>query len=563
MKKNNIAGNEPCPQCRENGGDKTGNHLIRFKDGGAHCNRCGYGERSDGKSAAATPANHAGRLSLADIDELEAGPVPSRGLGLSPMQIYGHRVAYDTSTRQPTHIVYPRYRDGRQVGWKVRDIATKEFYSVGDGKGVDLSGMEAATGNKLCIITEGEDDMVATKQMLAEKGKDYTVVSLPNGATSKLNEFSVLWLTDFQKVIIATDMDKDGDKAADRIVELLPAGRACRALLPSKDANESLLKKETNDFYSAIMDARPITPDGVVMGEDTWDAVLDSYRNENSAGIPYPDGWDELNEMVYGVRLGELDTFTSGSGMGKTQLLRELMYHLAHNHGQRVGVLSLEEPLSDTALGQMSIHANRPLHLPETRELVTDDELRGYWEATFGTGNYVAYDHFGSLGQDTLVNKIRYMAAGVGCKFVILDHLSIVVSEYAQDGDERKAIDEIMTKLKRLTQELDIWIGLVVHLRKANGVPFELGAVPSVDDLRGSGGIKQLSNQVIALSRNQQDVDLVKRNTSLVTVLKSRFTGRTGPATLLEYNHRTGRMMRSGLDLTEYKQASQELPKFQ
>ena len=39
-----IVGDMPCPECRRNGRDRTGNHLILFEDGGAHCNRCGYKE---------------------------------------------------------------------------------------------------------------------------------------------------------------------------------------------------------------------------------------------------------------------------------------------------------------------------------------------------------------------------------------------------------------------------------------------------------------------------------------------------------------------------------------
>lgn len=556
-----IIGDEACPRCRHHGRDLTGNHLMIFEDGGKYCNRCGYGESPEGPEAVASM--HRSAFSLEEIALLEPGPIPSRKLGLEAMQHYGHRVAYNTTTREPTHIFYPRFSEGGVLmGWKQKDLSTKSFISIGSGKNADLAGMEVSTGNKLCIVTEGEDDMVAAKHMLYAKGKDYTVVSLPNGALSRINEYSVNWLNEFDSIVIATDMDQEGDEAANKLVDLITGNKCRRAQLPAKDANECLMQDLTNDFFSAIMDAKTITPDGVVLGQDTWERFIDDYRNEQGGGIPYPDGWDELNDMIYGVRTGELDTFTSGSGMGKTQLLRELMYHLAHNHQKRVGVLSLEEPLSDTVLGQMSVHAKLPLHLPEARELVTDEELRMYWEATFGTGNYVAYDHFGSLGQDTLVNKIRYMAAGVGCQYVILDHLSIVVSEYAQDGDERKAIDEIMTKLKRLTQELNIWIGLVVHLRKAGGVPFELGSVPSVDDLRGSGGIKQLSNQVIALSRNQQDIDLEKRNTSLVTVLKSRFTGKTGPACLLKYDHNTGCMSRSPMSLDEYKSDSPPLTKF-
>lgn len=46
---------------------------------------------------------------------------------------------------------------------------------------------------------------------------------------------------------------------------------------------------------------------------------------------------------------------------------------------------------------------------------------------------------------DAVLDKVRHMHA-LGCKYTVLDHLSIVVSD--QSGDERKQLDEISTKLK-------------------------------------------------------------------------------------------------------------------
>jgi len=101
-----------------------------------------------------------------------------------------------------------------------------------------------------------------------------------------------------------------------------------------------------------------------------------------------------------------------------------------------------------------------------------------------------------------------------------------------------------MTKLAKLAKELEIVIFLVVHLRKeGSGRSFEQGAIPSLDDLRGSGSLKQLSWDVLALSRNQQHHDPVCRNTSRLTVLKCRFTGRTGTAGYVRFDEETGRMV--------------------
>jgi twinkle protein len=47
---------------------------------------------------------------------------------------------------------------------------------------------------------------------------------------------------------------------------------------------------------------------------------------------------------------------------------------------------------------------------------------------------------------------------------------------------------------------------------------------------------------VIGLERNQQADDEQVRNTTIVRVLKNRFSGLTGPACSLFYDKNTGRM---------------------
>jgi len=64
----------------------------------------------------------------------------------------------------------------------------------------------------------------------------------------------------------------------------------------------------------------------------------------------------------------------------------------------------------------------------------------------------------------------------------------------------------------------------------------------SEDDLKGSGALKQIPMQILAISRNKMETDLNKRNTSHLWVLKDRFTGRTGPAGSYQFIEVTGRL---------------------
>jgi twinkle protein len=477
-------------------------------------------------------------------------PIDQRGISQTVAEKYGVRTEYDPATGNPRAWYFPCYRGDKVTGWEVRLIADKVYYAVGSvGRGIDLFGQHLFQSGKMLVITEGRFDCLAAHQMFLSKGKDYKVVSLPNGANTNSLKPHIEYLNRFENIILCFDQDGPGQAAVKKAVELLPPGKVRTMSFSEKDANDMLLKGKVEEFMKALHNSHAERPDGIVSGIDTWDMVINKPKLTCYA---YP--WQELNNLTYGKRLGELDTWTSGSGSGKTQVFREMMYHDLMTTDYNIGIMSLEEPLTDTIEAFMSMKLNKRIHLPDVREKIDKEELKHAWDSTAGTNRIHLYDHFGSVDEESLFSKIRYLAKGLDCKFIYLDHLSIVVSGYAASGNERERIDSIMTELKRLTQELNIWIGLVVHLRKSETKPFELGVVPSLDDLRGSGAIKQLSNSVYAISRNQQAEDERIRNTSQLHVLKCRFTGLTGPAGWVYFDRNTGRMEECGPPVPEVKE---------
>ena len=117
-----------------------------------------------------------------------------------------------------------------------------------------------------------------------------------------------------------------------------------------------------------------------------------------------------------------------------------------------------------------------------------------------------------------------------------------------------------MTKLAKLVKETGTIIFLVVHLKKSDygkGKTFEQGAIPSLDDLRGSGAIKQLSWDVIGLSRDQQHPDKRCANTSEIHLLKCRKTGRTGKSGYLYFDDQSGRMIQTECPTGYYRRSSE------
>ncbi|GGD03310.1 hypothetical protein GCM10011587_03800 [Pyruvatibacter mobilis] len=523
-----FVGKEPCPECGSR------DNLARYSDGHAYCftTGCDYYERGDGSSE--EPSKSRRRMS-ADFIHGDYRPLAKRGIHEDTCRLFGYRVGtFKDQTVQVADYYDP---SGQEVVAQKLRFKNKDFLTIGKMKKAGLFGQHVwRDSGRMVIITEGEIDALTVSQLQKNK---YPVVSLKNGADSakKAVEGAIDWLDGFEKVVLFFDNDEPGRKATEIAASILPPGKAFYARMPDfKDANEALLAGQGHKVMDAVWGAKAFRPDGIVDGRDVWDDITSDEFVET---VPYP--WEGLNEKTLGLRRRELITVTAGSGIGKSAIVREIGYSLIQQ-GETVGFLMLEESKKRTAKGLMGIHMNKPLHLdltpfaelPET----TQADYREAFQATVGSGRCFLYDHFGSTEVDNLLSRVRYLARACGCGWIILDHLSIVVSGMG-DGDERRMIDNAMTALRTLVEETGVGLIVVSHLKRPEKKGHEDGAQTSLSQLRGSHAIAQLSDMVIGAERNQQGDN---PNITLLRVLKNRFSGVTGPACLLGYEPDTGRL---------------------
>ena len=519
---------EACPSCA------SSDNLARYSDGHAVCFSGGCNHYEHGNGQIGQPVNKKPARSLEMTGVVAA--ITDRRISQDTAKRYNVTVEYGTDGKISKHH-YPYYHKdtGNAIGTKVRIVDNKSFYSTGGFDDSGLFGQQAfKAGGKYITITEGETDALAVNEMFDGK---WPVVSIRSGAAGAAKDIkaNLEWLESFENVVICFDNDKAGQEAAKSVLDLFTPNKAKNVTLPMKDAGDMLRDNKVQAFVKEWWNAKTYQPDGIVRGSDTWEMIIEQ---SDVKSIPYP--WACLNELTHGFRPKELVTITSGSGMGKSQIVRELEHYLLGASEDNIGILALEEDIPKTALGIMSIEANKQLHLDKT---VTQEEKKGYWDQTMGSGRIFMFDHWGSTSEDNLLGRIRYMAKGLDCKWIILDHLSIVVSDQ-DNGDERKAIDSIMTNLRKLVQETGVGLFLVSHLRRPSGSKaHEDGGKISLGELRGSAAIAQLSDIVIGLERDQQHADPETRNTTCVRVLKNRFVGLTGPACYLYYDKESGRMI--------------------
>lgn len=482
------------------------------------------------------------------------GPLRKRGISEETCKFFGYQLCDDFKGK-PVHVA-PYYNShGQVVAQKVRfppkvkeleDGTTKEikdFTVLGDLKEAGLFGQNLwPNKGKMVVVTEGEIDALSVSQIQDNR---WPVVSIPNGASGAKKALAAHldWLLGFENIILWFDDDEPGRAAIEESVELFPPGRVKIARVPGcKDANEALMGPGKAAMTQAIWNAKPWRPDGILGGDDLWER-FEKECGDSAVAFELP--WRGLQAKTLGLRQGELWTFCAGSGVGKSAIVRELAFSLLRD-GESVGMLMLEESVSRTLKGLIGIELNRPVHLDTTPWADLGDAERAERRAAFdrigGSTRLHLYDHFGSTESDNLLNRIRYMVTALGCRWIVLDHLSIVVSGIETD-DERKTIDVLMTKLRTLVQETGCCILLVSHLKRPEGNKgHEQGIQISLSHLRGSAAIAQLSDGVFGAERDQQAGTEIERNITTIRVLKMRFTGNTGVACHLLYDHATGRL---------------------
>lgn len=536
----------PCPNC---GGSDP---VSMNEDGSAWCFSCetrfkNYEKAMNGETVSdfKTYKNN----SMNDV-EGEFIALKDRSISLDTAKKFGVK-AHTNSKGEIVKHYYPYYNANEISGYKVRE-AGKIFNWKGDSRSSSLFGQQAfQEGGKYITITEGECDAMATYELM---GSRWPVVSVKNGASGAVKDVreNIEFLEKFGTVVICFDNDKPGQEAARKVAKLLTPGKAKIFQFPDefKDPNDMLRNGQHQAFVTSWWASKVYTPSGVLNLSDNLNKL--NHREKKDC-VPYP--WSGLNEKLYGLRQGELVTLTGGTGLGKSSITRELEHWLIKETQDNVGIVALEEDWKRTADGILSIEANQRLYIDQIREDLGEeyDNISNKFFEQHKDRVWI-YAHFGASDFDEIMSRIRYMIIGCGCKWVIVDHLHMLVSA-SDESNERILIDRIMTQLRKLVEQTGAGLILVSHLRRLEGNRgHENGVEVNLSHLRGSGGIAHISDCVIALERNQQADNLLEAQTTHMRILKSRYTGDVGMATHLLYDKETGRLSETFPDEDEIEE---------
>ena len=499
----------PCSNC----GSSDGNSL--YSDGHTYCFVCH--DRTGGDN----DVIHSQRMTKTVHLTGSAERLQKRNISEKTNQFY--QIYRDGNTLR-----FPYYDDsGILQGVKIK-TKPKDFRYEGVSTDTLFGQHRFPTTGKRIVITEGELDAASCYEAMS----GWPMVSLPHGAASAKKDLQkqIPLLQGYKEIVLLFDSDEAGSKAAKDAASVLPAGKVKIARIePYKDPSEALQANDAEAIRKAIWNAEEYRPDGIIEGK-TLQSLVTTPLPPSDHDYPFRG----LQDKLHGIRYQELTTITSGSGQGKSTFCRQLAVNLL-TKGERVGYLALEESNRRTALGLMSTAVGKSLHIGEHERTDLEEHFRN----TIANWHLYLFDGFGSFDPDVIYNRIEYLASGLECRIIFLDHLSILLS--GLDGDERRTIDITMTRLRSLVERTGISLFLVSHLRRSNNdrTSHEEGGKVSLSQLRGSAGIAQLSDQVIALERNQQSE--TERDIATIRIIKNRYSGETGFAGKIKFNLETSR----------------------
>jgi twinkle protein len=548
-----LVNRERCPACASAGMDTSKDNLAVYDDGHKYCFGCGYYSGSNGEKTVEKKVEAEGNFK---VYHGSITPITDRMINKETVQKYG----YETTVINEKRVeIASFFKDGKVVAQHLRG-PEKKFHWTGNTNRIPLWGQHLwTTKGKRLVITEGEYDCMTVSQLFNNR---WPVVSLPSGAQSAVRAIkdNLEWVSSHDEIVLMFDMDDAGQQAAVKVAEILPPGRVKIAALPYKDANECLVKGSGKEVVNSVFQAQRYSPDEIVHVAD----IVEAEDLSNTKVYPFP--FQTLTDFLIGQRSGEITLWCSGTGSGKSTILRELMIdHL--KAGRSVGAIMLEEAPQETMDDMISLMINKPVRAQKAQKIMhelrikmgkedvgfeimdnifSEEEYTQAKKDLCDTNLYI-YDHLGNSALTNLIARMEFMAVSLEVDVIVLDHITAAAAGLiGNSGDvdggssERLIIDNIMKEMRSLVSRTGVRVEVVSQLKKTSKA-YEEGDRITLQDLRGSGSLSSVPNTVVALERDRQNPDVRIANTTTIRVLKNRLTGKAGIASCLYYDHSTGR----------------------
>lgn len=502
---------------------------------------------------------------LQEVQALKSVDIPERGIRKETLERFGVKVAVSqTDGKTPEAVYFPSYNQkGKVTGYSKQDLtkSKEEKYhwsvvgSVTIGNklfGQNVAESQNRKRNNL-TITEGQWDMLSVWQAGVDsvkntkyEGIEPLVVSIPMGTANAVEAIlhNETYVQSHDALTIFFDDDHctpaelakkimKGHEAREAVANaLVGSGMSLFTVTPEegfKDASDYMQAGRSDDLAKLVQfGRRPYSSEKIVKAADL---DLDFLLEPRPEGI-YVNSFPRLMDKLHGFRTRELVLLTSPSGVGKSTVC-SIFASAFMDAGEKLGMIYLEETNKETI--QRLIASKLKVNYLEFKnnplKVASRERIEVAYKEIVDNDQLVMLGHFGSLPISELMAKIKHMHLVEGCKFIVLDHLSLVISGSAVK-DERKELDMVMTELAAFCAANEVCIIAVSHINRSAAEQFKAPKLKEGEEpkpywvqvtkemMRGSAALEQLSFIIIGL---EPEINPDRsRGRVRLTVLKNR-----------------------------------------
>lgn len=289
---------------------------------------------------------------------------------------------------------------------------------------------------------------------------------------------------------------------------------------PQVDPDEFLSTAERKLFSTTTrkQSGRPL-PISDVMRQ----AFEEIQKAASGEGVGVKTGFIELDEMLTGLKPGEMIVLGARPSVGKTALALNIADYVAGADKRGVAIYSLEMRRNEIAARMLSAHARLDLQAFK-RGVVSDADHEKLMAAAGEMAQMnIQIDDTSNQSIFDIRSKCRRLAMDMPIDLVIIDYLQLM--QQPRRAENRQVeVSEISRAVKTLARELDCPVLALSQLnRQSEGAE----RMPRLSDLRESGALEQDADVVLLLHRPVVDDVARGQSTSEATVIVAK--QRNGP----------------------------------
>lgn len=241
--------------------------------------------------------------------------------------------------------------------------------------------------------------------------------------------------------------------------------------------------------------------DTLRLWRDTTPGLLEEIERAERADIGLagiPTGLHDLDDLLGGLRPGQLALVGARPGIGKSVMLINIAMHAAMRHKLRTALFSLE--MSETEIGMRILSAGTAVPLQAIRSGKLDDiqwaKITRYVADTEDAPLHIDETPRATLAHIRSAVK-RLVAEHGGIDLILVDYLQLTETSGREPRQEQVAA--LSRGLKLLAKEVGVPVVAASQLNRDSESRSDKR--PQLSDLRESGALEQDADIVILLHR--------------------------------------------------------------